>query len=54
VFGGATAATQGTIAAVVSTAVMIQALILLALELRALHRGSPSILGPKADERPRA
>lgn len=44
--GGATDATQGTIAAVVSTAIMIQALVLLILEVRARHRGTESILGP--------
>lgn len=48
-FGGATTATEGTIAAVVSTAVMIQAFVLVALELRARHNGSPTRLGPKAD-----
>jgi membrane protease YdiL (CAAX protease family) len=45
-FGGATDATQGTIAAVVSTAVMIQAIVLVGIELRARHRGSGGILGP--------
>ncbi len=45
---GATDATQGTIAAVVSTAIMVQALGLLALEVRARHRGTASILGPIA------
>jgi len=44
--GGATAASEGTIAAVVSTAVMIQAIVLIALELWARHRRSPSVLGP--------
>ena len=48
-FGGATAATEGTIAAVVSTAIMIQAIVLVALELRAWYEGSPSVLGPKPD-----
>ena len=44
--GGATDATQGTIAAVVTTAVIIQALTLIALELRARHHGLPSVIGP--------
>ncbi len=48
-FGGATAATEGTIAAVVSTAVMFQAIVLVALEFRAWHEGSPSVLGPQPD-----
>lgn len=52
-FGGATNATQGTIAAVVSTAIMIQALILIGLELRARKQGSASILGPPIIVRPR-
>ena len=42
----ATVAAQGTIAAVVSTLVMLQAAVLVALELRARRRGLPSILGP--------
>lgn len=46
-FGGGTDATQGTIAAVVSTAIMIQAVILIALELRARRRGAASVLGPR-------
>ena len=49
-FGGATTATKDTIAAVVSTAVMIQAFVLVALELRARHNGSPTLL----DRRPTA
>ncbi len=48
-FGGATAATAGTIAAVVSVAVMIRAVVLVALEFRAWHEGSPSVLGLKPD-----
>jgi membrane protease YdiL (CAAX protease family) len=47
-FGGATDATQGTIAAVVSTAIMIQALALVALEIRARHRGAATILDQPA------
>ena len=43
-FGGATTATEGTIAAFVSTAIMIQAAVLVALELRARHHGFPSFL----------
>jgi hypothetical protein len=49
VFGGTTTATEGTIAAVVSTAKMIKAFVLVALELRARHNGLPSFLGPKTD-----
>jgi uncharacterized protein len=41
----ATAAGSGTIAAVVSTLVIAQALVLLGLELRARKRGWPSVLG---------
>ena len=47
-FGGATAATEGTIAAVVSTAIMIQAIVLVALELRARHDGSPTRPGTQS------
>jgi uncharacterized protein len=45
-FVAATQAAVGTIAAVVSTLVMLQALVLLGFELRARRRGLPSILGP--------
>lgn len=45
-FVGATQAAVGAVAAVVSTLVMLQALILVALELRARRRGQPSVLGP--------
>ena len=46
--GGTKAATDGpgTIAAVVSTLIMMQALLLVGLEIRATRHGSPSILGP--------
>ena len=46
--GGTKAATggSGTIAAVVSTLIMVQALALVGLELRARRHGKPSILGP--------
>ena len=43
-FRGGTDATQGTIAAVVSSAIMIQASILIFLELRARRRGTASVL----------
>lgn len=43
----ATGAASGTIAAVVTTLVMIQALVLIALEVRATHAGHPSVLGPR-------
>jgi membrane protease YdiL (CAAX protease family) len=42
----ATQASVGTIAAVVSTLVIVQALVLLAFERRARRRGRPSVLGP--------
>jgi membrane protease YdiL (CAAX protease family) len=45
-FAAATQASVGTIAAVVSTLVIVQALVLVAFELRARHRGRPSVLGP--------
>jgi membrane protease YdiL (CAAX protease family) len=45
-FVGATQAAVGMVAAVVSTLVMLQALVLVALELRARRRGQPSVLGP--------
>lgn len=41
-----TQAATGMLAAVVSTLVMIQGVALIILELRARHRGRPSILGP--------
>jgi CAAX protease family protein len=41
-----TQAATGMLAAVVSTLVMIQGVTLIILELRARHRGRPSILGP--------
>ena len=47
-FGGATTATEGTIAAVVSTAVMIQAFVLVALELGP-SQWIPDPPGTKAD-----
>ena len=47
-----TAAADGTIAAVTSTFVMVQALLLVGLELRARRRGTASVLGPAADKRP--
>ncbi len=36
----------GTIAAVVSTFIIVQALVLVTLEVRASHRGARSVLGP--------
>jgi membrane protease YdiL (CAAX protease family) len=45
-FVGATQAAVGAVAAAVSTLVMVQALILVALELRARRREQPSVLGP--------
>jgi membrane protease YdiL (CAAX protease family) len=44
---GATAAAVGTIAAVISTLIMVQAVVLVAAELRATRRGHPSIIGPR-------
>ena len=41
-----TTAARGTIAAVVSALVMVQAVVLVGLELRARRRGRPSVLGP--------
>jgi membrane protease YdiL (CAAX protease family) len=41
-----TQAATGMLAAVVTTLVMIQAVVLIVLELRARRRGRPSILGP--------
>jgi uncharacterized protein len=45
-FVGATQAAVGTVAAVVSTLVMVQALVLVVLEPRARSRGRPSVLEP--------
>jgi uncharacterized protein len=42
----ATQAATGLLAAVVTTLIMIQGIVLIALELRARRRGRPSILGP--------
>jgi hypothetical protein len=42
----ATQASVGTIAAVVSNLVIVQALVLVAFELRARRHGRPSVLGP--------
>jgi membrane protease YdiL (CAAX protease family) len=44
---GATQAATGTLAAVISTLIMIQAIVLIAWELRARHLGRPSILDPR-------
>ena len=48
VVSGTKAATggSGTIAAVVSTMIMVQAVVLVGLEIRAGRRGRPSLLGP--------
>jgi uncharacterized protein len=45
-----TAAASGTIAAVTTTFVIVQALLLVGLELRARRRGEASILGPRRGE----
>ena len=45
-FVGATQAATGILAAVVSTLIMIQGIVLIALDLRARRRGQPSVLGP--------
>ena len=45
-FVSGTQAATGLLAAVVTTLVMIQAVVLIILELRARRRGRPSILGP--------
>ena len=42
----ATQAATGMLAAVVSTLIMIQGIVLIALEVRARRRGQPSVLGP--------
>ncbi len=41
-----TQAATGMVAAVVSTLIMIQAILLISCDLRARHRGQPSVLGP--------
>jgi uncharacterized protein len=48
VVSGTSAATSGsgTVAAIVSTLIMIQAFVLVALEIRSVRRGHPSVLGP--------
>lgn len=43
---GATQAATGLLAAVVSTLIMIQGVVLIVLEVRARRRGRPSVLGP--------
>lgn len=45
-----TAAAVGALAAVVSAAVMVWAVLLIALELRARHHGRPGVLGPAAPQ----
>ena len=45
-FVGATQAATGMLAAVVSTLIMIQGVILIVLEVRARRSGRPSVLGP--------
>lgn len=45
-FVGATQAATGMLAAVISTLIMIQGVVLIALDLRARRRGRPSVLGP--------
>lgn len=45
-FVGATQAATGTLAAIVSTLIMVQGIILVVLELRARRHGLPSVLGP--------
>jgi uncharacterized protein len=45
-FVSGTQAATGLLAAIVSTLIMVQAIILVLLELRARHRGLPSVLGP--------
>jgi uncharacterized protein len=46
-FVGATQAAGGLLAAIVSTLIMVQGIILIAAELRARHRGLASVLGPR-------
>jgi hypothetical protein len=43
---GTQATATGILAAVVTTLVIIQAVVLIVLELRAHRRGRPSVLGP--------
>jgi CAAX protease family protein len=45
-FVGATQAATGTLAAIVSTLIMVQGIILVVVELRARRRGLPSVLEP--------
>ncbi len=45
-FVSGTQAATGMLAAIVSTLIMVQGIILVLLELRARHRGLPSVLGP--------
>jgi uncharacterized protein len=45
-FVSGTQAATGILAAVVTTLIMIQAVVLVVLELRARRRGRPSVLGP--------
>jgi len=52
-FVGATqAAVTGPIAAIISTLIMIQGIVLVLLDLRARRRGLPSVLGPGQPARP--
>jgi len=43
---GGTQAATGMLAAVISILIMIQAAVLIVLEMRARRRGRPSVLGP--------
>jgi hypothetical protein len=45
-FVGATQAATGTLAAIVSTLIMVQGIILVVVELRARRLGLPSVLEP--------
>ena len=45
-FVGATQAATGILAAVISTLIMMQGIVLIVLEVRARRRGRPSVLGP--------
>jgi membrane protease YdiL (CAAX protease family) len=47
----ATAAGSGLVPAIVTTVVMVQAVVLVVVELVARHRGRASVLGPRASER---
>jgi uncharacterized protein len=51
VVGATQAAATTAIAAIVSTLIIVQGIALLAVELRARHRGRPSVLGPPPDPR---